>query len=67
MWPDVTRRFRCGVPKAALCRALEGRSSRESHGHQELSRVNKVHAAFSPKKSRKKSQRAAELSVEWLL
>jgi hypothetical protein len=27
-------------------------SSRESHGHQELSRFNNVHAAFGVKKSR---------------
>ena len=33
------------------CRTPKGRSSRESHGHQELSRVNKVHGAFGEKKS----------------
>ena len=34
------------------CRTPKGRSSRESHGHQELSRVNKVHGAFGEKKVR---------------
>ena len=34
------------------CRTPKGRSARESHGHQELSRVDKVHGAFGAKKVR---------------